>query len=154
MTTTLARKRKRERRMKSLKVQSESSPLCFSTSSLSLSLCLSLPLLPGKSKRRWKFLEKHYFNRNSKVASCSFSPHPSTCGEISANGNSLLTNSDDVILAVGFESGVFGLWTLSHSSLSPPFILIHVLSMSTHPLTSAAVAPGGDWVSETDDVIF
>ena len=82
------------------------------------------------------------------MASAAFSPHSplSATSPDSAKGNTISGSADDVILAVGFESGVFGLWLLSHSPLSPPFVLIHVLSMSTHPLTATAVAPGGDWV--------
>ena len=74
------------------------------------------------SKKRWKFVSKHYFNRNARVTSCSFAPNMSVTPNSAA-----AASSTDVVLSVGFASGVFGLWILSFSSLSPPFTNIHSL---------------------------
>jgi hypothetical protein len=89
-------------------------------------------------KRRWRFKSRDFFCRNAKATVCSFTPHMTT--------ENSTKPTDQIILAVGFSSGVFALYLLSTSSLSVPFVNIHSLSMGKFPITAASVNRTGEWV--------
>jgi len=123
------------------------------------------PSLELTGKKRWRLQSKHYFNRHAKATSCAFTPHISTSTTTTSSTSTTTTSStsttttsststttttppsDQTMVAVGFSSGVFGLWLLSTSALAAPFTNIHSLSMGQHPVTTAAVNRTGDWVA-------
>jgi periodic tryptophan protein 2 len=80
------------------------------------------PLVGGS----WSLSSRHFFNQEGSSVVCASLSSPS---------------SSSSLLAVGFSTGVFGLYDL------PSCACVHTLSVSKHHISACAVSPAGDWLA-------